>query len=469
MAPSTRKRASGRMKRSSTATAVLSRSGAQKKIQQLQRARIASALKADNLSDLRTLARGPLGLVDEATRRQVWPRLVGVQPHLSPPVRSQSPISSSSSASSTSNSRSGGDGGDGDVASRSSSSSTTNTSEEDYPYAAQIQLDVDRSLWRFPLRINHARRLQLRRQLSGVMAAFFRSYGNSLHYYQGLHEIAAVLMLNTNMRVAADMLVRLAHCHLRDHMGRDMKCTLAQLNLMLAIVARADPELYEFLNRAETLPIFALSWPLTWFCHVVDSLPNVSRIFDACLASHPFFPLYLSAAVVLWRRSDVMQGPCRMEIVYKTLGAIPECAWSQHIEALIANAIELETAHPVPDLLKSSVLNPDDTQRLTNSETLLRHDAFLARLQQRNATTKKKKKAKLSPMPTTLTRAVVVVVVAMVVIRKGAAVAEALLVVAQVIVALTHVQQRRREEEWHYSKTMNAAIPKKNCLGQLQW
>ena len=44
-------------------------------------------------------------------------------------------------------------------------------------------------------------------------------------------------------------------------------------------------------------PHFAIGWVLTWFAHDVDNWDAVYRIYDSCLASHPIFSVYLSAAV----------------------------------------------------------------------------------------------------------------------------------------------------------------------------
>jgi hypothetical protein len=44
-------------------------------------------------------------------------------------------------------------------------------------------------------------------------------------------------------------------------------------------------------------PEFAVSWVLTWFGHNVDDLRLIARVFDVCLAGHPFTILYIAAAV----------------------------------------------------------------------------------------------------------------------------------------------------------------------------
>ena len=45
-------------------------------------------------------------------------------------------------------------------------------------------------------------------------------------------------------------------------------------------------------------PFFALSWFITWFAHNLQSLAQISRLFDLLLASHPLMPLYVSAVAM---------------------------------------------------------------------------------------------------------------------------------------------------------------------------
>ena len=61
---------------------------------------------------------------------------------------------------------------------------------------------------------------------------------------------------------------------------------------------QSDPELHEHIMESGIPPFFALSWFITWFAHNVPDLADISRIFDALIASHPLMPLYLSAAVM---------------------------------------------------------------------------------------------------------------------------------------------------------------------------
>jgi len=54
-----------------------------------------------------------------------------------------------------------------------------------------------------------------------------------------------------------------------------------------------------------------LSWVLTWFSHSIDDLSISARIFDFFLSSHPLAVVYMSAAVIVHRREELLK--CRPE------------------------------------------------------------------------------------------------------------------------------------------------------------
>lgn len=52
-----------------------------------------------------------------------------------------------------------------------------------------------------------------------------------------------------------------------------------------------------FVCRAEVGTIFALSWLITWFGHVLSDFRHVVRLYDFFLACHPLMPIYFAAVV----------------------------------------------------------------------------------------------------------------------------------------------------------------------------
>ena len=173
---------------------------------------------------------------------------------------------------------------------------------------------------------------------------------STVHYYQGLHDVASVLLLVTGSEVAAFRLLRrLAGCQLRDFTRPTLDAALEACELLPRIVARADPQLGRALDpsRSPGAPPshYALPWLLTWFAHSAssssgvarggssgegssgegssgegssgdaaaaaadaaaadaasndDTLNSAARLFDLFAASHPFMPLYVAAAAIV--------------------------------------------------------------------------------------------------------------------------------------------------------------------------
>ena len=67
-----------------------------------------------------------------------------------------------------------------------------------------------------------------------------------------------------------------------------------------------DPELHEFLIESDVGTIFALSWLITWYGHVISEHKYVVRLFDFFVATHPLMPLYIAAAMGKPNTSDAL-------------------------------------------------------------------------------------------------------------------------------------------------------------------
>lgn len=51
------------------------------------------------------------------------------------------------------------------------------------------------------------------------------------------------------------------------------------------------------LTRSEVGQVFALSWLITWYGHVLKDFSTIVRLYDFFLATHPLMPVYFGAAV----------------------------------------------------------------------------------------------------------------------------------------------------------------------------
>ncbi|KAI4895972.1 hypothetical protein NFI96_006010 [Prochilodus magdalenae] len=171
-----------------------------------------------------------------------------------------------------------------------------------------------------------------------------------LHYYQGYHDIVVTFLLVVGERMAIAMVETLSNHHLRDFMDPTMDSTKHILNYLMPILEQVDPELHDFMLRAEVGTIFALSWLITWYGHVLSDFRHVLRLYDFFLASHPLMAIYFAAVIVLYREREVKSSECDMASVHHLLSQIPQDLPYEH---LITQAQSLFTQYP-PTLLACS-------------------------------------------------------------------------------------------------------------------
>lgn len=105
--------------------------------------------------------------------------------------------------------------------------------------------------------------------------------------------------------------------------------------------------------RSEVGTIFALSWLITWFGHVLSEFKYTLRLYDFFLASHPLMPIYLAATIVLHREKEVKQTECDMAMVHHLLSRIPQ---DLPYELLIGQAQDLFDQYPPSLLAKRAAL-----------------------------------------------------------------------------------------------------------------
>lgn len=64
-----------------------------------------------------------------------------------------------------------------------------------------------------------------------------------------------------------------------------------------------------WLLRAEVGTVFALSWLITWFGHVLSDFRHVVRLYDFFLACHPLMPIYFAAVVSSGKNKKLFVDP----------------------------------------------------------------------------------------------------------------------------------------------------------------
>lgn len=173
-------------------------------------------------------------------------------------------------------------------------------------------------------------------------------------YFQGLHDIAAVLMVATNSEdTAAALLLELAATKLEPLFTG----TLApMLGRAFAIVAQAEPRLADFMQRAGAEPLCVHRWLTTWFAHDIDDPPTAQRVFDHLLATDFTQGFYLAAALMCLVGDTLIRDvPCDMGSVHKffcesaariTTAAV-EGGGGIDVGVLVAKAVELRVMFPI--------------------------------------------------------------------------------------------------------------------------
>ncbi|XP_044028671.1 TBC1 domain family member 20 [Siniperca chuatsi] len=280
-------------------------------------AEIHQALISDpvDIETLRRAAAGKGGLLTDELRRKVWPKLLNINVYNLPHKPGR------------------------DV-------------RENHKDYNQVVLDVRRSMKRFPKGMPATERAVLQEQLIDIILEVLKR-NPQLYYYQGYHDVAVSLLLVVGERMAIAMLDTLSNYHLRDFMDPTMDSTKHILNYLMPILEQVDTELHDFMIRAEVGTIFALSWLITWYGHVLSEFKRTLRLYDFFLASHPLMPIYLAATIVLHREKEVKQTECDMAMVHHLLSHIPQ---DLPYELLIGQAQDLFNQYPPSLLAKRAAL-----------------------------------------------------------------------------------------------------------------
>lgn len=276
---------------------------------------ITQALSVDpvDVATLRRMAISEGGLLTDDIRCQVWPRLLNIPPHL----LDQEP------------------------------EKVERENNKDYN---QVLLDVQRSLRRFPPGMPDEQREGLQEELIDIILRVLQR-NPQLHYYQGYHDIVVTFLLVVGERLATVLVEKLSTHHLRDFMDPTMDNTKHILNYLMPIIERVNPEVHDFMQQAEVGTVFALSWLITWFGHVLSDFRHVVRLYDFFLACHPLMPIYFAAVIVLHREEEVLDCECDMAMVHHLLSQIPQ---NLPYETLISRAGDLFVQFPPSELAREA-------------------------------------------------------------------------------------------------------------------
>jgi len=291
---------------------------------------IESALASGDRDRLAQLAVSPLGLLSDEIRVRVWPRLMGIdliETNLSIPSDEQVKV---------------------------------------HPEYNQVVMDVNRSLKRFPPGIGEKERPALQEQLTRLIIRVIIANPH-LHYYQGYHDVAITFLLVVGEELGFQIVERLSVSHLKDFMAPTMEETVNLLQYMYPIFNRKHPELYQHLVDAELGTIFALPWLITWFGHVLPDYGDVVRLYDFFLAQPPMMPVYMAAAIVLYREKEILATECDMSSIHGLLSQIPQDLPFEKLLVESQLLYEQIPPHKIKDEIECSVESSEENVGLIQS------------------------------------------------------------------------------------------------------
>ncbi|KAE8910701.1 hypothetical protein PF005_g2135 [Phytophthora fragariae] len=266
--------------------------------------------------EVRRLAVTPKGLVSEEFRRDLWSFLLGVSP-----------------------------------AALNGSSNTGNGPQQAHRDAAQVEKDVERSLWHYDVLqgTKESERRVKRRALTQIIQGVLNA-NDELFYFQGYHDIVSVFLLTLgNSKGTLQAVRNVSETYQREPMRSGFEQVMATNRLLFPLLDAADEMLYRHLHESGVEPYFALPWMITWFAHQLRRFRDVVRLYDVFLVSHPLFSLYVSAAVLLNARDKIL----RCERDFGTMhGMLSNLPLAMDVEKVIARAIVLFHQLPPPQLLQ---------------------------------------------------------------------------------------------------------------------
>lgn len=308
-----------------------------------KRRKIEAALanSESTLQEWREFALSEYGLINDDLRREVWPRLAGVDRDNIEPAPKLDELKS-------------------------------------HPEYNQVILDVNRSLKRFPPGIPYEQRIALQDQLTVLILRVIIKYPH-LRYYQGYHDVAVTFLLVVGEEIAFHVMEILSTNHLAECMQMTMEPIQKRLMYLFPIIRHESPELCTFLESSTVGTLFALPWYLTWFGHSLNSYRAVVRLYDYFLASPFLLPLYVTAAIVLYRADDIFKEDCDMASIHCLLSQLPD---DLPFEYLLKNASDLYRKYPPSKIeieVDEMILHEKQQRAIAEEQAALRRKTALSR------------------------------------------------------------------------------------------
>lgn len=181
--------------------------------------------------------------------------------------------------------------------------------------------------------------------------------------------------------VAFHVMEVLSTNHLVECMQETMEPTNRRLKYLYPLLRFENEPLCNYLDKSFVGTLFALPWFLTWFGHSLNQYRDVVRLYDYFLASPHLMPIYVTAAIVLYRESEIFQVECDMGALHCLLSQLPD---DLPFEYLLVKARELYDRYE-PETLEQAVevmLVKEQEQRVLEEEQRKKRMAEIQRRRQ---------------------------------------------------------------------------------------
>lgn len=217
------------------------------------------------------------------------------------------------------------------------------------------------------------------------------STGNKIHYYQGFHDIASLILLQTQSPILTSrILTQLGQFYLVDYMSQSFHSTMVILQIGTWVLlsegeSEGDDnasELFEhLLGSGPGIQLMILSWVIGWFTHEdfgastttgkggtrENNIIVATRILDVCMASHPCMSLYLSIALLIHYKTFILEETGSnvngndISLLQQVVQSLPEkIVHDNQVEKWIQKALWLMKAIPPDTLIERAMECQED-------------------------------------------------------------------------------------------------------------
>ena len=171
----------------------------------------------------------------------------------------------------------------------------------------QIERDIQRSTLNYYIKEQEQKKSEA--VLSNILHSVFDD-NSDMHYVQGFNDVTSVIYaVCRNEQLAQKITQNVAETLFSDYIlvknDNDM-LDVGLYKLIFDIIQCEDKELDKVLDNGHDFISISISWLLTWFAHHVKSKKVIARIYDFCLSSDKLMSSYLSAALIIDSKEELL-------------------------------------------------------------------------------------------------------------------------------------------------------------------